>query len=119
MYISHKKLRNIINSEEDTPEKAMQISHLVNEYYDAHIPILKQFVAIAYRWGDKECHSYPIGLYGTIEEAIAQGLEHNQYRGGKYDIVVYMCNQSGEMTEVCDCGMIDAVTYKIRQEESV
>lgn len=38
----------------------------------------------AYRWGDRECHSYPIGVYISRELALnaAKSVEIN--RSGKY-----------------------------------
>lgn len=37
------------------------------------------------RWGDREMHSYVIGVYTSEEVARKVGREHREYRGGKYE----------------------------------
>ena len=37
------------------------------------------------RWGDKEKHSYVLGVHEQHKKAIAEGIKERAYRGGKYE----------------------------------
>lgn len=43
----------------------------------------------ALRWGDREEHSYVVGVYDSLELARAAADAHALYRGGKYTCQVY------------------------------
>lgn len=43
----------------------------------------------AYRWGGRENHSYPVGVYQTEKDALTAAVETEQHRGGKYECEVY------------------------------
>ena len=65
------------------------------------------YVVIAYRWGDKEMHSYTLGAFNKKAQAIKCADSHTQYRGGKYSCVVETCvlnefnnNSNDYITEV-------------------
>lgn len=49
------------------------------------------YVVIAYRWGDRENHSYTLGVFGKKQAAITCAESHTTYRGGKYTCVVEKC----------------------------
>lgn len=38
----------------------------------------------AYRWGDRECHSYSVGVYSKKCAALKAAETESDYRGGKY-----------------------------------
>lgn len=38
----------------------------------------------AYRWGDRECHSYTVGVFGKKHAALKAAETEEDYRGGKY-----------------------------------
>ena len=38
----------------------------------------------AYRWGDRECHSYTVGVYGKKNSARKAAETEENFRGGKY-----------------------------------
>jgi len=40
------------------------------------------FVVTMYRWGDRENHSYVLGVFTTKENAEKAGEAERQYRGG-------------------------------------
>lgn len=42
------------------------------------------FVVNAYRFGDRELHSYTVGLYNTEARAFKAAEDETQYRSGKY-----------------------------------
>jgi hypothetical protein len=42
------------------------------------------YVVTAYRWGQRNAHSYVVGAYPGLEAAKAAAIEHVDYRGGKY-----------------------------------
>jgi hypothetical protein len=42
------------------------------------------YVVTAYRWGDKELHSYVVGVSRDERKAIAMAKSEESYRGGKY-----------------------------------
>lgn len=46
---------------------------------------MKVWVVEMLRWGDRELHSYVIGVYLSKEEAIKEGYAEKEYRGGKYE----------------------------------
>ena len=56
------------------------------------------YVVEALRWGDREQHSYVVGVYDTLEAAKNAADEHAQYRGGKYVCVVVQCPLNGQVS---------------------
>ena len=40
------------------------------------------YVVTMYRWGDRECHSYVLGVYSTKTKALKAGESEQEYRGG-------------------------------------
>lgn len=44
----------------------------------------KVYVVTMYRWGDRECHSYVLGVYNKKLKAIDAGIDEAHSRGGKY-----------------------------------
>jgi hypothetical protein len=42
----------------------------------------------AYRWGDREGHSYGVGVYSNKHYALEAAKIEMDYRGGKYDCEV-------------------------------
>lgn len=42
----------------------------------------------AYRWGDRECHSYSVGVYYKKHAALKEAKAERDYRGGKYECEV-------------------------------
>ncbi|MFW6219835.1 MAG: hypothetical protein ACOCZ5_01345 [bacterium] len=47
------------------------------------------YVVIMYRWGDREKHSYLLGVYDNEDVAIKEGVKETAYRGGKYESEIY------------------------------
>jgi hypothetical protein len=45
----------------------------------------KFFVVEALRWGDRESHSYVIGIFSSFGEATKAGKAEVSWRGGKYE----------------------------------
>ena len=44
----------------------------------------KVYVVTAYRFGDRERHSYIVGIYDTEATAILASEDEENFRGGKY-----------------------------------
>jgi hypothetical protein len=42
------------------------------------------FAVTAYRFGDKELHSYFVGMFNTIDRAKKAAADETEWRGGKY-----------------------------------
>lgn len=42
----------------------------------------------AYRWGDRECHGYSVGVYSKKHVALNAAQTESDYRGGKYECEV-------------------------------
>lgn len=42
----------------------------------------------AYRWGDRERHSYTVGVFGKKHAALKAAVTEKDYRGGKYECEV-------------------------------
>lgn len=49
------------------------------------------YIVTAYRWGDREDHSYNIGVFQDKHKAQQVAESHCEYRGGKYACVVDKC----------------------------
>lgn len=58
---------------------------------------MKVFIVTAYRWGNKENHSYVVGAFGDKESAINQAIIEKEFRGGKYDCEVISMNLNGPL----------------------
>jgi hypothetical protein len=41
------------------------------------------YTIVAYRWGDKECHSYSVGVSTNLVEALEIAKQEEINRGGK------------------------------------
>ena len=52
---------------------------------------MKMYIVTAYRWGSAEKHSYNLGVFNDLEKAKEVAEDHCNYRGGKYECVVYEC----------------------------
>lgn len=121
-YVPIGEIKKILNEddEESVPSnpllrKSMKVLNVIDEHYEEHIKELPVYVSVAYRYGDREGHSYPCGVFRTLEAAIADAEEHRDYRGGKYEIVVYESDFSGNQEEVfCQSRYLTEVV-KIRQ----
>lgn len=48
----------------------------------------KYYIVTAYRWGDRECHSYVIGLFDKKHAAIEAAKAEEDWRGRKYECQV-------------------------------
>lgn len=40
------------------------------------------YVVTMYKFGDRENHSYVLGIYSKKEKAISEGFDEKEYRGG-------------------------------------
>jgi len=49
------------------------------------------YIVTAYKWGQREAHSYNIGVFTKKAQAIKCAESHAGYRGGKYACVVDKC----------------------------
>ena len=50
--------------------------------------VKKIWTTTAYRWGERENHSYLLGVFSKKHAAIKCADSHTEYRGGKYGCVV-------------------------------
>lgn len=50
------------------------------------------YVIIAYRWGNTEGHSYLVGSCMDLPTAKKIANDENEWRGGKYECIVYRSN---------------------------
>ena len=88
---------NVITTSIDTAYVAKQSNKCV-----------KIYVVTAYRWGDKECHSYVVGAFDNLEIAIQHAKAEKEWRGNKYDCEVVSMNLN-ESDKLCRYN----VEYKI------
>jgi len=49
------------------------------------------YIVHAYRWGDKERHSYHVGVYTLKSLAIKAAADEEEWRGGKYKCEIIEC----------------------------
>jgi hypothetical protein len=56
------------------------------------------YVVEALRFGDRERHSYVVGVYDTLEAAKTAADDHAEYRGGKYtcEVTAHPLNGDGK-----------------------
>lgn len=57
------------------------------------------YIVEAWRWGDKEDHSYVVGCWDNLEAAKRAAMTHAEYRGGKYQCVVQHSKLNEEMPQ--------------------
>lgn len=62
----------------------------------------KIYIVNAYRWGNRENHSYTLGAFTDQQKAIDCAESHTTYRGGKYSCVVEMCTLNEFSDEMDD-----------------
>ena len=57
---------------------------------------LSVFVVTAYRWGKRDSHSYVVGVYGDVKDALAFADNEESFRSNKYvcEIVEMIINSS-------------------------
>lgn len=55
------------------------------------------YIVEALRYGDREQHSYVLGVWTTLEAAKAAAQEETEYRGGKYICQVHQCTLDNYM----------------------
>ena len=55
------------------------------------------YIVEALRLGDREKHSYIVGVWDNLEAAKAAANEHADYRGGKYVCQVNWCRLNSYM----------------------
>lgn len=72
----------------------------------------KIYVVTAYKWGDRENHSYTCGVFGLKDSAIKCAEMQADYRGGKYSCHVeeFELNWLGD-----DCDMKTIYNAKGRE----
>lgn len=46
------------------------------------------YIVVAYRWGNREKHSYTVAAFSKKAGAIKCAEDHTTYRGGKYGCAV-------------------------------
>ena len=46
------------------------------------------YIVTAYRFGDRESHSYVVGAFDNEEESMKQAKHEREWRGGKYECEV-------------------------------
>lgn len=46
------------------------------------------YVVEMLRWGDREKHSYVVGVFDNLKQALDEGVANEIYRGGKYEFSV-------------------------------
>ena len=70
---------------QDDKKRDNLISEIEKHFYETDNNIN---IITAYRFGDKENHSYVVGAFSTKDEAIRQAKKEEEWRGGKYDCEV-------------------------------
>jgi len=62
---------------------------------------LKAFVVTAYRWGQRNAHSYVVGCFDSLAAATKCADNHVDYRGGKYGCEVVAACFWSEKADEC------------------
>ena len=53
----------------------------------------KPFVVEALRWGDREDHTYVVGVFDNLHDACEACVVEEMWRGGKYECFINDCNE--------------------------
>lgn len=77
---------------------------------------MKIFIVTAYRWGNKECHSYVLGAFDNKETAIEQAIKEKEWRGGKYDCEV-VCMELNESLQYKNYEVVYKIPYSEQHNE--
>ena len=61
-----------------------------------------KYLIIAYRWANRNDHSYEIGYFGELNEATKKAEQETYFRAGKYSCVVFDIreNKAVHITEI-------------------
>ena len=51
------------------------------------------FVVEALRWGDRDDHSYVVGVFDNLHDACEACVVEEMWRGGKYECFLNDCNE--------------------------
>lgn len=54
------------------------------------------YIVMAYRMGQINGYHYPVGIFNSIKTAKKAAKEHHEYRGGKYNHIIWKCEPSKE-----------------------
>ena len=49
---------------------------------------LPLYIVIAYRYGNRHGHHYPIGVFQNKEQAIKEAQDYHYFRGSKYEHII-------------------------------
>ena len=109
-YFSHKRIREIIKEDfsqgECSPANpdSFKASKIISEFWEQSDKFIEEelelYTVLSHRWGDEEDHTYLVGSFRTLEKAIAVAKSHREYRGGKYETVVYKDRFNGDPEKV-------------------
>jgi len=69
------------------------------------------YIVEALRWGDRENHSYILGLYSDLDRAKSAADAHSEYRGGKYMCQVFQCGMDSEV----DSDWSNSIMYQTKE----
>ena len=53
----------------------------------------KLFVVEALRWGDREDHTYVVGVFDNLQDACEACIVEEMWREGKYECFINDCNE--------------------------
>ena len=53
----------------------------------------KLFVVEALRWGDREDHTYVVGVFDNLQDACEACVVEEMWRDGKYECFINDCNE--------------------------
>ena len=56
---------------------------------------LPLYLVIAYRYGNRHGHHYPIGVFTNKTQAIEEAQDYHYFRGGKYEHIIFEVNKLG------------------------
>lgn len=69
------------------------------------------------RWGDEEQHHYCVGIYTSLRQALLDGIDHSEYRGGKYDPFITMMEVNKNSVHNHICKNVEEARILLREWE--
>lgn len=62
---------------------------------------MRLYIVTAHRWGNSESHNYIVCVRNSLRAAKKEAKDHIDYRGGKYDCIVWSLTANKHPRAVC------------------
>lgn len=78
-------------------------------------PLIRVFTVVMQRWGSSENHSYISSINTSLKAALKEGIQHMEYRGGKYEPLIEMRYVDSNLPDCTICRDGDEARFILEQ----